>query len=184
MDPIEGDEPGRMGPDMLSPRAKSHNYLNMIVAEQTVKAHNADGWAILLDPLRNPAEGIGSKIFLGSGWEVVHADREVCAAVGEPAEDVGPGGEAGDSGGGRGPGAFRRGECGRDLFRGASWVRTLAGAGDETAGGRLQRRGGMRFHAAGSGPFGVIPGKDVMLIGSHAKHNEHSPSFSQDFARF
>lgn len=98
VDPIEGDEPGhvgpnvivecaplplkararlyrdgidvwtpahrRVGPDMLSPRAKSHNYLNMIVAEQTVKAHDADGWAILLDPQGNLAEGIGSNIFL------------------------------------------------------------------------------------------------------------------------
>ena len=54
----------RVAPDMLSPRAKTHNYLNMIVAEQTVKAHDPDGWAILLDPQGNLAEGIGSNIFL------------------------------------------------------------------------------------------------------------------------
>ena len=35
----------RIAPDMLSPRAKTHNYLNMIVAEQSVKAHDPDGWA-------------------------------------------------------------------------------------------------------------------------------------------
>jgi branched-chain amino acid aminotransferase len=54
----------RVAPDMLSPRAKTHNYLNMIVAEQTVKAHDPDGWAILLDPQGNLAEGIGSNVFL------------------------------------------------------------------------------------------------------------------------
>ena len=103
-DPIEGDEPGhtgpnvviectplplkararqyrdgidvwtpahrRVAPDMLSPRAKTHNYLNMIVAEQTVKAHDPDGWAILLDPQGNLAEGIGSNIFLVSGGKL------------------------------------------------------------------------------------------------------------------
>ena len=54
----------RTAPDMLSPRAKTHNYLNMIVAEQPVKAANPDAWAVLLDENGNLAEGIGSNIFL------------------------------------------------------------------------------------------------------------------------
>ncbi len=54
----------RIAPDMLSPRAKTHNYLNMIVAEQSVKAHDPDGWAVLLDANGNLAEGMGSNIFL------------------------------------------------------------------------------------------------------------------------
>ena len=54
----------RSAPDMLSPRAKTHNYLNMIVAEQSVKAHDPDGWAMLLDVNGNLAEGIGSNIFV------------------------------------------------------------------------------------------------------------------------
>lgn len=54
----------RSAPDMLSPRAKTHNYLNMIVAEQSVKAHDPDGWAVLLDVNGNLAEGIGSNIFI------------------------------------------------------------------------------------------------------------------------
>ena len=33
----------RIAPNMLSPRAKTHNYLNMIVAEQSVKAHDPEG---------------------------------------------------------------------------------------------------------------------------------------------
>src|ERR1700752_2279242 len=54
----------RIAPDMLSPRAKTHNYLNMIVAEQSVKAHDPEGWAVLLDINGNLAEGIGSNIFV------------------------------------------------------------------------------------------------------------------------
>jgi branched-chain amino acid aminotransferase len=54
----------RIAPEMLSPRAKTHNYLNMIVAEQSVKAHDPDGWAILLDTNGNLAEGLGSNIFV------------------------------------------------------------------------------------------------------------------------
>jgi branched-chain amino acid aminotransferase len=54
----------RTGPQMLSPRAKTHNYLNMVVAEQPVKARNADAWALLLDEKGDLAEGIGSNIFI------------------------------------------------------------------------------------------------------------------------
>src|SRR5712672_1380265 len=52
---------------MLSPRAKTHNYLNMIVAEQSVKAHDPEGWAVLLDVNGNLAEGMGSNIFVVRG---------------------------------------------------------------------------------------------------------------------
>jgi branched-chain amino acid aminotransferase len=54
----------RTAPDMLSPRAKTHNYLNLILAEQQVKAHDPHGWALLLDERGNLAEGMGSNIFL------------------------------------------------------------------------------------------------------------------------
>jgi len=54
----------RTAPDMLSPRAKTHNYLNMIVAEQPVKAADPNAWAVLLDVNGNLAEGLGSNIFV------------------------------------------------------------------------------------------------------------------------
>ncbi|HEX2889719.1 aminotransferase class IV [Vineibacter terrae] len=54
----------RTAPDMLSPRAKTHNYLNMIVAEQPVKAADPEAWAVLLDVNGNLAEGLGSNIFI------------------------------------------------------------------------------------------------------------------------
>lgn len=54
----------RTAPDMLSPRAKTHNYLNMIVAEQPVKAADPEAWALLLDENGNLAEGMGSNVFI------------------------------------------------------------------------------------------------------------------------
>ncbi len=54
----------RVAPSMLSPRAKTHNYLNMIVAERPVKALNPDAWALLLDENGNLAEGLGSNVFI------------------------------------------------------------------------------------------------------------------------
>ncbi len=54
----------RVPPTSLSPRAKSHNYLNMIVGEHEAKASNPDAWAVLLDVNGNLAEGIGSNIFI------------------------------------------------------------------------------------------------------------------------
>jgi branched-chain amino acid aminotransferase len=54
----------RTPPDSLSPRAKMHQYLNLILADREVKAQNAQAWAVLLDVNGNLAEGQGSNIFL------------------------------------------------------------------------------------------------------------------------
>lgn len=56
---------------MLSPRAKMHNDLNMIVAEMPVKAADPDAWAILLDENRNLAEELGNNIFIVRGGELL-----------------------------------------------------------------------------------------------------------------
>ncbi|HET6519067.1 MAG TPA: aminotransferase class IV, partial [Geminicoccaceae bacterium] len=54
----------RVPPDSLSPRAKTHNYLNVIMADMEARAHNPDAWAVLLDVNGNLAEGMGSNIFV------------------------------------------------------------------------------------------------------------------------
>ncbi len=54
----------RVAPSMLSPRAKTHNYLNMVIGEQEAKSTNPNAWAVLLDENGNLAEGIGSNIFI------------------------------------------------------------------------------------------------------------------------
>jgi branched-chain amino acid aminotransferase len=54
----------RAAPDALSPRVKTHNYLNLIAGTLEVKALDPDAWAVLLDSNGNLAEGMGSNIFL------------------------------------------------------------------------------------------------------------------------
>ena len=54
----------RTPPEAQSPRAKVHNYVNLVQAELEAKAHNPDAWPILLDTNGNLAEGPGSNIFV------------------------------------------------------------------------------------------------------------------------
>src|SRR5690606_26380312 len=60
----------RTSPDALSPRAKTHNYLNLITADMDAKASNPQAWSILLDVNGNLAEGTGSNIFLVQDGEI------------------------------------------------------------------------------------------------------------------
>jgi branched-chain amino acid aminotransferase len=54
----------RTPPQSLSPRVKTHNYLNMIAGDLEVRAQDPGAWAILLDTSGNLAEGLGSNIFV------------------------------------------------------------------------------------------------------------------------
>ena len=54
----------RTPPDAMSPRAKMHNYINLVLATQEVEAQNPDAWPILLDMNGNLCEGPGANIFL------------------------------------------------------------------------------------------------------------------------
>ncbi len=54
----------RVAPEALSPRAKTHNYLNLIIADLEAKAHDKEAWSVLLDAQGHLAEGIGSNIFV------------------------------------------------------------------------------------------------------------------------
>ena len=96
----------RTSPSMLSPRAKMHNYLNMIVAEMPVKAADPDAWAILLDENGNLAEGMGSNIFIAR-WRAADAAARIRAAGCQPADDDRSRGEDGHPLQGAGPGYVR-----------------------------------------------------------------------------
>jgi branched-chain amino acid aminotransferase len=54
----------RTPPEALSPRVKTHNYLNLIAGGLEVNAQDPGAWALLLDTSGNLAEGLGSNIFL------------------------------------------------------------------------------------------------------------------------
>jgi branched-chain amino acid aminotransferase len=58
-------------PDSLTPRAKTHNYLNLIVANQEVQSIDPESWAVLLDVNGNLAEGMGSNIFVVRDDEIL-----------------------------------------------------------------------------------------------------------------
>ena len=61
----------RVPPDSLTPRAKTHNYLNLIVASQEVTSVDPEAWAVLLDVNGNLCEGMGSNIFVVRGEEIL-----------------------------------------------------------------------------------------------------------------
>ena len=72
----------RVSPASLSPRAKTHNYLNLIMADREVKAQNPEAWAVLLDVNGNLCEGQGSNIFLvRDGHLTTPQDRYVLPGV-------------------------------------------------------------------------------------------------------
>ena len=61
----------RVPPEMLCPRAKTHNYLNLIIADLEAKAQDPEAWSVLLDANGHLAEGIGSNIFVVRDGEVL-----------------------------------------------------------------------------------------------------------------
>lgn len=54
----------RTPPGSLSPRVKTHNYLNMIMGDMEARDRDPEAWAVLLDENGNLCEGIGSNIFV------------------------------------------------------------------------------------------------------------------------
>jgi branched-chain amino acid aminotransferase len=57
----------RTPPSSLSPRVKSHNYLNLVMADLEVSDRDPEAWAVLLDENGNLCEGLGSNIFVVKG---------------------------------------------------------------------------------------------------------------------
>ncbi|MCZ6617583.1 MAG: aminotransferase class IV [Gammaproteobacteria bacterium] len=54
----------RTAPDVLTPRAKTLNYLNLINANMAAQGQSDNGYTILLDVNGNLCEGLGANIFL------------------------------------------------------------------------------------------------------------------------
>ena len=54
----------RVPPRFMSPRAKTHNYLNLVLGDLEAQSADPDSWAVLLDEEGNLTEGRGSNIFL------------------------------------------------------------------------------------------------------------------------
>ena len=72
----------RTPPESISPRAKVHNYINLILADQEAKAHDPDAWPILLDTNGNIAEGPGSNFFVvRDGRVITPKEQNVLAGI-------------------------------------------------------------------------------------------------------
>ena len=71
----------RTPPESLSPRVKTHNYLNLIAGDLEVRAQDPEAWAVLLDVRGNLAEGLGSNVFLVRGG-VLETPREQMVLAG------------------------------------------------------------------------------------------------------
>jgi branched-chain amino acid aminotransferase len=91
----------RVAPDMLSPRAKTHNYLNLVMADLEAKAQDREAWSVLLDAQGHLAEGIGSNIFVvrdgavltpNERWVLPGVSRaaviELCIELGIPCREA------------------------------------------------------------------------------------------------
>jgi branched-chain amino acid aminotransferase len=91
----------RVSPEALSPRAKTHNYLNLITADLEAKAQDKEAWSVLLDAEGHLAEGIGSNIFLvrdgavltpHERWVLPGVSRasviELCGELGIPCQEA------------------------------------------------------------------------------------------------
>ena len=74
----------RVPPDSLTPRAKTHNYLNLIVADQEVQSIDPEAWAVLLDVNGNLAEGPRLEHLRGARRRDSHAARKIRAARRQP----------------------------------------------------------------------------------------------------
>jgi branched-chain amino acid aminotransferase len=72
----------RTPPEATSPRAKVHNYINLILATQEVQAQNPDAWPILLDMNGNLSEGPGSNFFIvRDGVVITPREQYVLAGI-------------------------------------------------------------------------------------------------------
>ena len=60
----------RTPPESQSPRAKVHNYINIVQADLEVKAQNPAASALMLDTNGNLCEGMGANIFLVRDGEI------------------------------------------------------------------------------------------------------------------
>lgn len=71
----------KIAPDALSPRAKTTNYLNMMLAQAEVSDRMPGGWAIQPDGNGNLAEGPGNNVFFVKDG-IVHTPPDTCVLAG------------------------------------------------------------------------------------------------------
>ena len=66
----------RVPPESLDPNIKSHNYLNLVMADLEVRDRSSHAWAVLLDTRGYVSEGIGSNVFFVKNGEILTPNAE------------------------------------------------------------------------------------------------------------
>ena len=66
----------RVPPESLDPNVKSHNYLNLVMADLEVRDRSSHAWAVLLDTRGYVSEGIGSNVFFVKNGEILTPNAE------------------------------------------------------------------------------------------------------------
>ena len=133
----------RVPPDSLTPRAKTHNYLNLVVASQEVQSIDPEAWALLLDTNGNLCEGLGSNIFVVRDGEIL-TPREKFVLPGVSRQTVIDLARAGRPASARGRHrSLRRLQCRRGLLDLDVALHLSGGDGQR----RAHRRGGPRSGA-------------------------------------
>ena len=61
----------RVPPESLDPNIKSHNYLNLVMADLEIRDRAPHAWAMLLDTRGFVSEGIGSNVFFVKDGELL-----------------------------------------------------------------------------------------------------------------
>ena len=74
----------RVPPEALSPRAKTHNYLNLITADLEAKAQDKEAWSVLLDAAGPSCRGHRQQHFYRPRRRGVDAVRALGIAWGQP----------------------------------------------------------------------------------------------------
>jgi branched-chain amino acid aminotransferase len=65
----------RTPPESLSPRAKTQNYLNLILGDLGAKARDPEAWSLMLDHAGNVAEGMASNFFMVTDGRLLTPDE-------------------------------------------------------------------------------------------------------------
>ena len=76
----------RVPPDSLTPRAKTHNYLNLIVANQEAQSIDPEILGGAARRQRQPGRGHGLEHFCRARWGDLHPTGKIRAAGREPAD--------------------------------------------------------------------------------------------------
>ena len=88
----------RTPPESNSPRAKVHNYVNLVQATLEVTSQGADNWPILLDTNGNLSEGPGSNLFIVKNGAVITPKEQYVLVGNKPARNHRAGAGAGHRG--------------------------------------------------------------------------------------